>query len=172
MERHFILIVDDEPSIRSSLARLLQREGYDTLLAESAEDGLAILEKKSFSAVISDYRMPGRSGTDFLTEVKRRHPESIRILLAGQEEIDEVMPAVDRGLVSHLIVKPWDNDILKKAIERWGEEFEKAHPGRPLVPVETSDETEEGMILIDELETATIPDEFLQFISPASKKPS
>ncbi|WDT79861.1 MAG: response regulator [Candidatus Manganitrophus sp.] len=71
MERHFILIVDDEPSIRSSLARLLQREGYDTLLAESAEDGLAILEKKSFSAVISDYRMPGRSGTDFLTDVKK-----------------------------------------------------------------------------------------------------
>lgn len=172
MERHFILIVDDEPSIRSSLARLLQGEGYDTLLAESAEDGLAVLEKKSFSAVISDYRMPGRSGIDFLAEVKSRYPESIRILLAGQPEIDEVMPAVDQGLISHLLVKPWDSDTLKKAIERWGEEFEKAHPGRRPVPVEASDETEGGIVLIDEQETATIPEEFLQFISPASKKPS
>ncbi len=173
MERHYILIVDDEPSIRSSLARLLQKEGYETLLAESAEDGLAVLEKKSFSAVISDYKMFGRSGIDFLTQVHILYPESIRILLTDQADLDEVMPAVDKGLISHLIVKPWDRETLKKTIERWIEEFERAHPPENRASGRKSqDETEGGVVLIEEQDTATIPDEFLQFLSPTSKKPS
>lgn len=157
MERHYLLIVDDEPGIRSSLARLLQREGYDTLLAESAEDGRAILEKRSFSAVISDYRMPGRSGIDFLAEVKRRYPEPIRILLTGQEDLNDVMPAVDKGLISHLLMKPWDSETLKKTVGRLIGEFERAHPGRYLAPGnEILDETEEGVIVIDD-EQISIP---------------
>lgn len=173
MERHYILIVDDEPSIRSGLARLLQKEGYDTLLAESAEDGLAVLEKKSFSAVLSDYKMPGRSGIDFLTQVKAKYPESIRVLLIGDTDLNEVMPAVDAGLISHLIVKPWDSDTLKKTIGRLIEEFERAHPGKYLARDEASpDEPEGGIILIEEQETATIPEEFIQFISETSNRPS
>jgi DNA-binding NtrC family response regulator len=165
MEKHYILIVDDEPSVRSSLARLFQKEGYDTLLAESAEEGLAALEKRSFSVVISDDGMPGRSGIDFLTEVKCRYPEPIRILLISDSDKNEGMPAVDNALISHRITKPWDSHALKKTIRRLIEAFERAHPGQ-----ESPDETEGGVVVIEEQETATIPDEFLHFLSPTTKK--
>ncbi len=133
MDRHCILVVDDEPTVRSSLARLLQREGYDTLLAESAEDGLALLEKRSVSAIISDYRMPGPSGIDFLNKVKAQYQKPMRILLTLHTDMSEVMPAVDKGLVSHLLMKPWDNEVLVKTVGRLIEEFERAYPA--LIPV-------------------------------------
>ncbi|GEM_PF-3405276 len=180
MEKHRILIVDDEPNVRSSLARLLQQEGYDTLLAESAEDGMALLQRRPVSAVFSDYRMPGRSGIDFLTQIKTEYPALIRILLTDRGEINEVMPAVDQGLISHLLMKPWDDETLKKTLGRLVEEFEKARLGQFLshgkkspdakrstdsatIP---SDDAEEGVIVLDEQETAAIPDEFLHFIPP------
>jgi DNA-binding NtrC family response regulator len=173
MERHYILIVDDEPSVRSSLARLLQKEGYDTLLAESAEDGLAVLEKRFFTAIISDYRMPGRSGIDFLAQVKSRYPESIRILLISDTDTNEVMPAVEKGLISHLVIKPWDSETLKKTMGRLIGQFERAYPDRSLGSDKTSsDETEGGVILLDEQEAATIPDEFLHYLSPTKNETS
>lgn len=177
MQKHCILIVDDEPCVRSSLARLLQSEGYDTLLAEGAEDGLALLEKRAVSAVISDYRMPGQSGIEFLSRVKTAYPEPIRLLLTDQTDMNEIMPAVDRGLISHLLMKPCDHDSLKKTIGRLVEEFQRDHTGhepeeKPAkrngsrIEKTTPDETEEGVIVLDEQETTAIPDEFLHFIPP------
>lgn len=163
MEKHCILIVDKEPTIRSGLARLLQRAGYDTLLAESGDDGFALLEKKSVTAIISDHRMPGQSGIEFLTRVKARYPEPIRILLTGQSDINEALSAVDQGLISHLFMKPWDNDNLEKMMERLIGEFEKAHPGRrltsgPQSPNEatTIEEFSPGMTMLDEVEEGII----------------
>ncbi|MGB3941700.1 MAG: response regulator [Candidatus Manganitrophaceae bacterium] len=125
MEKHCILIVDDEPNIRSSLARLLYREGYETLLSESAEEGLILLKKRTISTVISDYSMSGQTGIQFLTTVRDLYPNPVRIILSGRLNMKEAMRAVDIGLVSHLLMKPWDNETLKKTIRKAVDKFER-----------------------------------------------
>ncbi|MFQ5950189.1 MAG: response regulator [Nitrospiria bacterium] len=151
MERHCILIVDDEPNIRSSLSRLFQKEGYETLLAESADDAYTLLEKRSVSVVLADYLMPGQTGVELLREVQKRYPDAIRIILSGRADMKVVMAAVDEGVVSHFLLKPWDNEILKKTIRHAIEAVEKeAHLHMAL---QGDDETE-----IDEALETSYPD--------------
>ena len=164
MPKHCILIVDDEPNIRSSLTRLLQREGYDTILAENSDDAFMLLEKKAVSIVLSDFTMPGRSGVDFLREVKKRFPKTIRIILSGKADMKAVMEAVNNGVISHFLTKPWNNDILKDMIKHYiqvlekeqrteetskeeavNEDLERTYPGITQLKV-----TDEGAIIIDE----------------------
>ena len=164
MKKHCILIVDDEPNIRSSLTRLLQREGYDTVLAENADDAFTILGKKTVSLVLSDFTMPGQSGVEFLREVKKRFPKPIRIIISGKADMKSVMEAVNGGVISHFLTKPWNNEILKDMIRHYIEVFEKeqrsaeasngemvnedlerTYPGITQLKV-----TEEGAIIIDE----------------------
>jgi response regulator RpfG family c-di-GMP phosphodiesterase len=69
--QHTILFVDDEVNILSALQRLLRKEAYRVLTASSGEAGLTLLQKHPVDLVISDQRMPGMSGTEFLACVKR-----------------------------------------------------------------------------------------------------
>ncbi|NOY85490.1 MAG: response regulator [Nitrospirae bacterium] len=120
-----ILIVDDEPNIRSSLGRLFHREGYETLLAETATDALDILETGPVSVVLTDYLMPGQSGVEFLRVVKKRYPQAIRIVLSGKADMESIMAGVREGVVSHFLLKPWDNNVLKEIIRKAVVEMEK-----------------------------------------------
>ncbi len=120
-----ILIVDDEANIRSSLSRLFDREGYETLLAETATDALDILEAGPVSVVLTDYLMPGQSGVEFLKVVKKRYPQAIRIVLSGKADMESIMVGVREGVVSHFLLKPWDNNVLKEIIRKAILEIEK-----------------------------------------------
>ena len=162
MQKHCVLIVDDEPNIRSSLTRLLQREGYDTILAENADDAFTILNKRTVSVVLSDFTMPGRSGVEFLREVKEKFPKPARIILSGKADMKEVMAAVNSGVIAHFLTKPWNNEILKDTLHHCiegleqqsrtasregdvNEDLEKTYPGITQLKV-----TDEGAIIIDE----------------------
>lgn len=142
MKKHSILIVDDEPNVRSSLARALHGENYETLLAESASDAFQILQKKPVSVVLSDYLMPGQTGLDFLKEVKTKYPAPVRILLTGNADMKAVMASVDERVVSHFLLKPWDNDVLRKTVRRATETFEKSQTSR--TAPDENEETEEA----------------------------
>ncbi len=162
MERHSILIVDDEPNIRSSLTRLFHKEGYDILLAENSEDAFHILEKHTISVVLSDYLMPGQTGVEFLENVKKKYPEAVRIVLSGRADMNAIMNAVNQNVVSHFLLKPWDSDVLRSTIRNaikgyeqkckhlhaartdGSESIEQAFPG--ILEIE---ETTSGAIIID-----------------------
>jgi len=111
-----ILFVDDELSILSTLKRLLRREPYDILTADSGQQGLDILAEKSVNIVISDMRMPHMSGAEFLQQVKQHYPQTKRIIMSGYADIEAVVDAVNKGGICHFISKPWDNDELKTII--------------------------------------------------------
>lgn len=162
MQKHCILIVDDEANIRSSLTRFLQREGYDTILAENADDAFNILNKRQVSIVLSDFTMPGRSGVEFLKEVREKFPKPARIILTGKADMKEVMAAINNGVIAHFLTKPWNNEILKDTLhhcieglerqsraasseEAINEDLEKTYPGITQLKV-----TDEGAIIIDE----------------------
>ena len=110
-----LLLVDDEARILSALKRVLRREGYTIRLAKDAAGAVAILESESIDLVVSDYKMPGASGTELLAVVRRRWPEIRRILLSGwSREIPESELAMAAPHALH--AKPWDDAELKAAI--------------------------------------------------------
>src|SRR5207253_5435775 len=105
-----ILVVDDEDTVRESLASVLEREGYHVLPAESGDEGLRLLkETPGIQLVISDHNMPGMSGIEFLKLVRERYPNVTRIMLTGDPDPQTIIRSINEGEVYRFIKKPWDN---------------------------------------------------------------
>lgn len=146
-----VLCVDDEKSILSSLKRLFRPTGYRFLTAENGPAGLKILETENVDLVISDMRMPGMDGAEFLEHVAKKWPKAQRVLLTGFADMKSTIAAVNRGKIYKYIAKPWDdNDLLataEQAIERKQIEDE-----RDRLVVLTRKQNEQLQILNGELE--------------------
>jgi diguanylate cyclase (GGDEF)-like protein len=112
MERT-LLLVDDEEDIGAALERLLRHDGYNILHASSGKAGLEVLANHKVGVVISDQRMPGMSGVEFLTQVKELYPQTIRIVLSGYADLDSVTAAINQGAIYKFFTKPWNNDVLR-----------------------------------------------------------
>jgi response regulator RpfG family c-di-GMP phosphodiesterase len=107
------LLVDDEPSILSSLRRVFRPLGYIILTATSGEEGLKILQKNNIDLIISDMRMPEMEGSVFLSKVANQWPDIIRLLLTGYADMTSTISAINDGKIFQYISKPWeDNDII------------------------------------------------------------
>lgn len=106
-----VLCVDDEPGVLRSLHALL-RGRFDVSSATRADEGLALMRKNEFDVVISDQRMPGMTGTEFLEQVKETSPQTMRLLLTGHAEVTDALQSVNDSEVFRYIHKPWDNQHL------------------------------------------------------------
>ena len=113
---HALLLVDDEENILRALTRALRREGYRILTATSAQDAFEILAKNDVQVIISDQRMPGISGTEFLSKVKEMHPDTVRIVLSGYTDLSVVTDAINRGAIYKFLTKPWNDEDLRAQI--------------------------------------------------------
>lgn len=111
-----LLLVDDEINIAAALKRLLRRDNYHILTATSGMDGLELLATNPVGVIISDQRMPGMSGVEFLRRVKNLYPDTIRIVLSGYTELQSVTDAVNEGAVYKFLTKPWDDDQLRNHV--------------------------------------------------------
>src|ERR1700722_11976329 len=120
-----VLIVDDEPEIARSLRRVL-REVYEVCLVGSAEEAMAKLDELRPDVIISDFRMPEMNGAELLSDVHRRLPNSIRLLLSGFAELDLGLVSEHVGSVSKFVKKPWKNDELLEIIAELLDERERA----------------------------------------------
>ncbi|HLP98823.1 MAG TPA: EAL domain-containing protein [Sideroxyarcus sp.] len=107
-----LLLVDDEENVVMSLKRILRREGYMILSASSAEEALEIMAQHPVNVVLSDQRMPGMSGVEFLRRVKTMHPDVVRMILSGYTEIGTLTDAINKGEIYQFITKPWENEAL------------------------------------------------------------
>ena len=112
MERT-LLLVDDEENVTAALTRLLKHDGYKILCARSGAEGLDILAKNQVGVIISDQRMPGMSGVEFLTQVKELYPHTIRIVLSGSSDLETAKEAINRGAIYKFFSKPWDNETMR-----------------------------------------------------------
>lgn len=108
-----LLIVDDEPSVRRALERLLRAEGYVIHSAPDAAAAERILDTDAVDVIICDQDMPGRSGIEFLSAAARRFPQQRRLMISGRFQSDEVARAIDSGAIHKFMMKPWDDAILK-----------------------------------------------------------
>jgi HD-like signal output (HDOD) protein len=111
-----VLFVDDEINILKSIKRGFLHAPFEVFTAESAEDGLRILEEKNIDIVVTDYRMPDIDGFQFLKIVKERFPEMNRVILSGFIEKSVAVESLTRGLASTYILKPWLNEDVEEKI--------------------------------------------------------
>src|SRR6185295_5109332 len=120
-QRHTILVVDDEADVVKSVQDLLRLD-YRVLGATRAADAAVMLEKEEVHIVMTDQRMPGMTGVEFLKTVRGEHPDAIRLLFTGYADIRAVIDAINQGNVYRYITKPWDPDelqsIIREACER------------------------------------------------------
>ncbi len=113
--RGHLLIVDDEVQILNALRRQFKRD-YVVYTALGAEDACRIMKETPIEVVISDQRMPGISGSEFLCRVKDEHPDVVRLLLTGYADIQAVIDSVNQGSIYRYITKPWDPDELAATV--------------------------------------------------------
>jgi len=115
-----LIFVDDEPNILQGLKRMLRsmRKEYEMFFSESGKEALKIMESEKIDVVISDMRMPGMDGAQLLTEIQKKHPHTIRIMLTGQADEESVMRTV--GVVHQFLAKPCDPEKLKEILIQTG----------------------------------------------------
>jgi len=112
-----LLLVDDEENILSSLRRLLRRDGYTILTATGGQMALELLATHPVDVIISDQRMPGMTGVEFLRKAKDMHPDSVRLMLSGYSDLQSVTDAINEGAIYKFLSKPWDDSMLRANIE-------------------------------------------------------
>jgi response regulator RpfG family c-di-GMP phosphodiesterase len=111
-----ILFVDDEAAVLDGYKRILYRE-FDVNTAGSGDEGLALIRDQGpYAVVISDMRMPGMNGAQFLALVRREAPDTVRMLLTGYTDLDAAMDAVNEGNIFRFLTKPCEKAVLTKAI--------------------------------------------------------
>lgn len=135
MTENNILIVDDEPNIISSLKRVFINESYTVFSAGGAPEGIEILKAHPVKVVISDEKMPGISGTEFLSSVRRDFADIIRIMLTGHASIETAMKAVNEGEIYRFFTKPWNDLDIKFAVKAAIDKYNLEEENRRLLKI-------------------------------------
>ncbi|MBI4559773.1 MAG: response regulator [Candidatus Hydrogenedentes bacterium] len=118
MAAHTVLLVDDEINILQSLRRALRKEPYEVLVASSGQEGLVVLDSRRVDLVVSDQHMPGMSGTEFLSHVHRRFPDTVRFMLTGHATLEVAIEAINTGAISRFFTKPCNEVDLMASIRQ------------------------------------------------------
>lgn len=122
-----LLVVDDEPDNIDLLYRTFRRD-FQVLKASNGVEALQVLEEEGEVAVIiSDQRMPEMKGTEFLSRTVPNFPNTIRIILTGFTDVEDLVEAINSGQVYRYITKPWDPGQLKAVVEVAATTYEVAH---------------------------------------------
>ena len=122
-----VLLVDDDARMLAGLRRQLHGR-YQVFVAESGDEGLKTLETVgSFAVVISDMRMPGMDGASFLAQVRTASPQTTRILLTGQTELNAAIRALNDGQIFRFLNKPCTPETLDKCLDEAIARYGAAH---------------------------------------------
>jgi serine phosphatase RsbU (regulator of sigma subunit)/CheY-like chemotaxis protein len=119
-----LMVVDDEPDNLDLLYRTFRRD-FEVFKANSGLNALQALDQEGEMAIIiSDQRMPGMNGTEFLSKTVARFPDTIRIVLTGYTDVEDLVEAINTGKVFKYITKPWMPDELKTVVQQAAETYQ------------------------------------------------
>jgi serine/threonine-protein kinase len=110
-----VLFVDDDERVLNAL-RALFRADYEVLVAGNPGEALALLRAGPVPIVVSDQRMPGATGVEFLREVRKLYPRTVRLLLTGYSDLAAMVGSINEGEVFRFVKKPWDNDEIRATL--------------------------------------------------------
>jgi sigma-B regulation protein RsbU (phosphoserine phosphatase) len=108
-----VLFVDDEEAILHSLNRFLRRESYKKYFVDNATAALGLLAENPIDIIVSDLRMPGMNGLELIKEAKRLYPATVRMIVSGSQDIEQIIESVNKGEIFRFIPKPVDPDSFK-----------------------------------------------------------
>lgn len=111
LKRPTVLCVDDEIRSLETLERTLD-EDFDVLTASNADQAMELLEINEVHAILCDQRMPGKTGVEFLTEVRQRWPQTARLILSGYTDSEDIIRGLNEAGILQYITKPWHPDNL------------------------------------------------------------
>ena len=119
-----VLVVDDEEAILETMAFTFEDE-YEVYTSNDARSALELLDERGpFAVVLTDQRMPNMDGVQFLTEVCRRHPATVRMILTGFADMQAIIQAINDGHVYAYISKPWEPEHLKQVMKQAVDHYE------------------------------------------------
>ena len=118
-----LLVVDDERNMRLSLETVMANEGYSTCAAESAEEGLKLLKKQECFVVVTDARLGGMSGYEFLKEIKKSWPDLPVLMITAYATPKLAVEAIKEGAIDYL-AKPFAPEELLHAVSRCAERYQ------------------------------------------------
>ena len=122
-EKLKLLVVDDEPDNLDLLYRTFRRD-FTVFKATSGAEALNLLDEKGEMAIIiSDQRMPKMNGTELLSRTVERFPDTIRMVLTGYTDVEDLVSAINSGKVFKYITKPWNSKKLKEVVEQAAETY-------------------------------------------------
>jgi response regulator RpfG family c-di-GMP phosphodiesterase len=98
------------------LKRLLRRDNYRILTATNVQAAFEILANHKVGVIVSDQRMPGVTGVEFLRRVKTLYPGSVRMVLSGYTDLESLTDAINQGSIYRFLTKPWDDSLLRAQI--------------------------------------------------------
>jgi putative nucleotidyltransferase with HDIG domain len=109
---HTLLIVDDEPPIISAVRRLFLDEHINIQSASNAQEALKFLADHEVAVMLTDNCMPEMSGLELLNEAKKISPNTVRLMMTGNADLQVALSAINEGEVYRFIIKPWQNQEL------------------------------------------------------------
>jgi diguanylate cyclase (GGDEF)-like protein len=125
-----LLVVDDEPYILPTLAALLAAD-FEVITADSADAAQEVLARRPIDLILTDQKMPRRTGVQLLEWVREHSPRTVRLLMTGYAELEEAVDAINRGHVYYYLLKPWRTgellQILRNAAEKFTLERNRDH---------------------------------------------
>ena len=127
-----VLVVDDESDILRAF-ELSYGDDFTVLTAEGGARALDVLAHEDVSVIVSDQRMPGMDGSEFLERSMTVRPHSVRIILTGYTDIDALVRAVNRSRIYRYLTKPWDDEEMRTALTRAIELFNLSRENARLV---------------------------------------
>jgi two-component system response regulator HupR/HoxA len=118
-----LLLVDDEEHSLAAM-RMALEDDFDCLTAPGAEDAMRLMEENFVQAIFCDQRMPGKTGVEFLSEVRERWPETVRIIITGYTETNDMIAAINEAGIYQFLTKPWHPDQLVMAAKNAAQLFQ------------------------------------------------
>ena len=150
-----LLCVDDEPAILKSLQRLFVGHPYQLQLAGSGQQALALLQQQKVQVIISDMRMPGMDGAEFLAKAAELQPDCYRILMTGYADLASTVQAINLGKIHRYVQKPWNNQELLALVDEGLEKFRLLVANKHLTAM-VAKQNKELKILNHELEDRVV----------------
>jgi adenylate cyclase len=113
-----ILLVDDEPKILVALRRSLQWDGYQIFTANNGAEALALMRADPVDVVMSDNMMPGMTGVELFSVLRKEWPDTARVMLTGLSDHEVALKALDQGAIFRYLTKPWDDVDLRITVRQ------------------------------------------------------
>jgi DNA-binding NtrC family response regulator len=118
-----ILLIDDDEWIRDSLGLYFEDEGCQLLALETAEEGIEALKKEDYDIIVTDYRLPGMDGLEFLKRIQETQPNALKVLITAYRNKEVVSEAVKMG-INDFIDKPFTAKTIEDSLSRLLQERE------------------------------------------------